>query len=631
MLNPIPFTKVRISDPLWQKKIELVRSVVLPYQWEILNDRVEGAQKSFCIRNFLAAAGKINSPHSGVVFLDSDLYKWLEALAYTLVIEKDKKLEALADKAIELIVQAQQPDGYLNTFYTLLKPDRRYTNLMEGHELYCAGHMIEAAVAYVQATGKDRLLIAALKLARHLSDFFMPKKVFPGHPEVELALIKLYEYTGERFCLELAQHFIDVRGQEPKQMMLERNDPQHDWIWEDMKRFDDEYFQAHEPVRQQTTAEGHAVRAMYLYSAMADLARISDEKALCAACAKLIDSVGKRRMYVTGGIGSSAFGERFTSDWDLPNDTMYCETCASIGLMLFSRRMTLLTCDVSYYDLWERALTNTVLAGLGEDGKHFFYVNPLEVRPETIKKNMTLAHVKPVRQSWFGVACCPPNIARTLSSLAGSIYARQKDVLYVLAHIASEFEDEGQQVKLSREGENYRLSLSGAAAEIRLRIPEGFDLTAPETAIEKGCLILRHPGGEAVYEYRLTPRLRLVRANPRVTSDSGKACLMRGMNVYCMEEKDNGSGLSSLYLPENAAMTEEYSDSFGGLPVIKIKGLRMTDSAWGDSLYTQQPPWYEERILTFIPYSCWGNRGKGEMSVWINQLPSSKTAPAKNE
>ncbi len=619
MLKFLPFTEVNITDPDWLQKIDLVRTTVLPYQWEILNDRVEGAEKSYCIRNFQAAAGEVNAPHGGMVFQDSDLYKWLEAVAYTLVSSRDVRLEKLADEAVDLIVMAQEPDGYLNTYYTLTKPEKRYTNLMEGHELYCAGHMIEAAVAYDQATGKDTLLKAALKLARNIQRHFIPRKGFPGHPEVELALIKLYEHTGEKFCLDLALHFIDNRGAEENQLDLERNDPGHEWVWEDMKRFDDEYFQAHKPVREQDSAEGHAVRAMYLYAAVADAARITGDKDLGKACGRLIRNVSDRRMYVTGGIGSSSFGERFTSDWDLPNDSMYCETCASVGLMLFARRMTLLTGDTRHFDLWERALNNTVLAGMGDDGKRFFYVNPLQVRPEAVRKNMTLAHVKPVRQSWFGVACCPPNIARTLASLSGSLYARDKGELYVLAHIQSEFSVSGLAVRLTRNGEDFRLKVRGEGTDLRLRIPEGFEMKAIGGVEDgKGCLVIRHSGGETEYTYNLKPRLRLVRANPRVVSASGKACLMRGLDVYCLEEKDNGPWLSALYLQENAALTEEPAEGFGGLPVLRVQGFRTKDSAWGDALYTENKPESEPCTLTFIPYRYWGNRGEGEMSVYIN-------------
>lgn len=620
MLKPLPFTKVRVTDPDWTRRIDLVRTVVLPYQWEILNDRVDGAEKSYCVRNFRAAAGDIKAPHGGMVFQDSDLYKWLEAVAYTLAVHRDEALEKLADEAVELIVRAQEEDGYLNTYYSLMKPQKRYTNLMEGHELYCAGHMIEAAVAYDQATGKDRLLQAALRLARHLHGYFMPRRGYPGHPEVELALIKLYEHTGDAGSLELAHHLIDVRGAGENQLDLERKDPDHDWIWEPMKRFDDQYFQAHQPVREQKTAEGHAVRAMYLYSAMADAARLGGDKALRDACLALADNMRTRRLYVTGGIGSASFGERFTTDYDLPNDSMYCETCASIGLMLFARRMSWLTGDPRYFDLWERALNNTVLAGMGEDGKHFFYVNPLEVRPDAIRWNMTYEHVKPVRQSWFGVACCPPNIARTLPSLSGSLYARSKGALHVLSHIASQFEDEGLRVELRRSGEDYTLAVDGPALELHLRVPEGSELTATDGQAEVGRHIFRHPGGEQTYRYRLRPRLRVVRANPKVAANAGKVCVMRGLDVYCLEEKDNGPWLSGLCLKEGSLPREVPGQTMDGLPVLEAEGLRMADSGYEDSLYADLKPAYQPVTLRFVPYRAWGNRGAGEMTVWVNSL-----------
>lgn len=619
MLRMIPFTRAKIQDPVWLKRLALVRDTVLPYQWEILNDRVPGAESSHCIRNFKAAAGQVDARHGGMVFQDSDLYKWLEAVAYSLAVHPDSALMALADEAVNLIAAAQEEDGYLNTYYTLEKPDRRYTNLMEGHELYCAGHFIEAAVAYHQATGRDKVLDVAMKLARHLHRVFMNHKGYPGHPEVELALIRLYEHTGEDFLFDLALRFINNRGTGENQLDLERKDPAHEWIWEDMKRFDDQYFQAHAPVREQKTAEGHSVRAMYLFAAMADAARHSGEQALKTACVHLMDNVKNRRIYVTGGIGSASFGERFTTDYDLPNDSMYCETCASIGLMLFARRMTALTGDLHHYDLWERALSNTVLAGMGEDGRHFFYVNPLEVRPDAIHHNMTYHHVKPVRQSWFGVACCPPNIARTLPSLAGSLYAfGQDNSLYVLAHIASQFEDQGYTGTLKTTEEGCEFTLKGPATSLHLRVPEGFRLLAEQGQQEGGVHILSHPGGEASYRYRLLPVTRIIRAHPRVSSCAGKACLVRGLTVYCLEEKDNGAPLSGLYACTGCGVEEIPSGNYFGLPVLKLKGARVKEGAFEGQLYSEAPLQYQDQELVFVPYAHWGNRGEGEMQVWFN-------------
>ena len=628
-MNLLSFTDVKITDAYWLEKITLVRGIVLPYQWEILNDRVQGAQKSYCIRNFRAAAGEIQAPHSGVVFLDSDLYKWLEAASYSLAIGPDSRMETWADEAVGLIAAAQQQDGYLNTYYTLMKPDKRYTNLMEGHELYCAGHMIEAAVAYSQATGKDKLLGVALKLARHLYDTFMHQSKYPGHPEIELALYKLYEHTGERFCLDLSKRFIDVRGQGENQMEKERLDPGHEWIWEDMKRFDSAYFQTHLPLRKQESAQGHAVRAMYMYSAMADAAKATDDEQLKEACKKLFQSVRGRRMYVTGGIGSSSFGERFTSDWDLPNDTMYCETCASVGLMLFTRRMAMLTGDVSAYNVWERALRNTVLAGLGGDGKHFFYVNPLQVIPAVNHGNMTMEHIKTVRQSWFGVACCPPNIARTLLSLSGSIYAQNGRDLYVLAHIESEISRDDLGIRLTLESGGYRLYVRGEAMNLRLRIPEGCIMSGEGATERDGELIFRHPGGQAVYSYSLIPRVRLVYTDPRVSYNNGKACLMRGLDVYCLEEADNGPCLSAVYLPDNAVLLEDEGDIREGLPVIRAEGLRA--DARDEALYTESAPRLQPCWLTFVPYRYWGNRGENEMLVWFNVKHCAQAHEIKEE
>lgn len=615
----LSYTQVAITDPVWLERMDLVRSVVLPYQWDILNDRVKGAEKSYCIRNFKAAAGEIQADHGGMIFQDSDLYKWLEAIAYSLHIFPDRHLEQLADEAIDLIIAAQEEDGYINTFYSLNPAKKRYSNLMEGHELYCAGHLIEAAVAYDQVTGKKRLLNAALKLARHLHDTFITAKMYPGHPEIELALIKLFEHTGEDFCYELAEHFINVRGSKPSHLETERQDPHHDWIWDELKQFDDSYFQAHLPVSQQRTAEGHAVRAMYLYASMADYVRLSGDSEIMYACESLIDNVRQKRMYVTGGIGTDRNGERFTTDYDLPNDHMYCETCASIGLMMFAKRMNILNGNNVYFDLWERALNNTVLAGMAKDGKHFFYVNPLQVIPEITEKNLVYQHVKPVRQKWFGVACCPPNIARTLMSMSENIYSRDSDTLFVNAHIASKFEDRQLQVQLDRDGDQYSLLVSGPPVKLHLRIPEGHLFDAQSGTTTDNEHVFTHLSGTSEFNYSLTPKIRIIRAHPKVASNAGKVCIMRGLHVYCLEQVDNGPVLASLYLKEKPEITEIFKDGFGELPILKAKGVRISQQEWAEGLYSDKLPVLEDVELTFVPYHSWGNREPGEMTVWVNQ------------
>ena len=365
MLASIPLKDIQIQDRFWKERLDLVRKEIIPYQWEAMNDRVPNAEPSHCIENYRIAAGQAQGSFYGEVFQDSDLAKWLEAVAYVLSFQPDPKLEKLADEAIELVCAAQQPDGYLNTFFTIKEPDQRWRNLREGHELYCAGHMMEAAVAYFEATGKRRLLDAMMRLADLICNTFGPEEgkihAYPGHEEVELALFRMYRATGVRRYLELSAYFINCRGTGENYFRNENDRPGYLPIWGSMDTNSDmSYYQAHQPVREQKQAAGHAVRAMYLYSAMADLAGELKDEGLLNACKTLWNDVTERQMYVTGGVGASGILERFTTDYDLSNEMAYAESCASIGLMLFGLRMNRVTRQAQYFDPVERALYNTV-------------------------------------------------------------------------------------------------------------------------------------------------------------------------------------------------------------------------------------------------------------------------------
>ena len=622
-MNFIPVNCVRLDDPLWSKKFGLIKNVVLPHMWEILNDRVENAEKSHCIENFKVAAGLSNGSHYGPVFIDTDLYKWIEAVSYCLSMDKNPDLEELCDQAVDLISRAQQPDGYLNTYYITAEPDRRWTNLMEGHELYCAGHLFEAAVAHFDATGKRTLLDTACRFADLIDLTFGSgkKRGYPGHPEVELALIRLYGATHNERYLNLAGYFINERGTGEYIFGEECAREGHTYIFPEMAEFGADYFLAHKPVREQMTATGHAVRAMYLYSAMADLARLSGEGELKEACERLYNDVVTRQMYVTGGIGAARTGERFTSDFDLPSNSNYSETCASIGLMLLSSRMWLMTKKTSCYDIWEKALYNTVLSGIGNDGKHFFYVNPLEVNPKTIENNPMLSHVKTQRQKWFGVACCPPNLARILASLRGWIYAMDADRLYILSHIGSSFEKGGLYVKLYRNCDDYTLTIDGGPIDIFLRLPENSLLAGNQfEKPEDGYFSIHHPGGKKQYSYSLQPLIRVLRAHPSVSALSGKVCVQRGPGIYCAEGTDNVGPLSALRLPASVEFSEEDVDWLEGeMPVLTAPGCKVVESGWEKTLYSSRHSVYASQQIKLIPYSHWGNRGENEMCVWLTE------------
>lgn len=619
----VPLADVKLDDAMWSRQFALVRDVVLPYMWEILNDRIENAEKSHCIENFKIAAGRSSDRYYGVVFLDTDLYKWIEAVSYCLSVEKKDELESFCDAAIKLIAEAQQPDGYLDTYYTIVAPDKRWSNLMEGHELYCAGHLIEAAVAYYKATGKDTLLKISRRFADLIDLTFGPNKRrgYPGHPEIELALIRLYEVTKEKKYLDLAGYFLNERGVGENIFTEECTKEDHAFIFPDMAHFKADYFQTQAPVREQCCASGHAVRAMYLYCAMADYARLTHDPELEKACLRLYENTTSRQMYVTGGVGAAKLGERFTSDFDLPADSAYAETCASIGLMLFSSRMWLLNGKKSNYDIWEQALYNTVLSGMGRDGHHFFYVNPLEVVPQTIAHNPMLSHVKTQRQKWFSVACCPPNLARILTSIPGYIYALDGDRLYILSHLGSSFKKGGLYVNLARKGDDYTLTIEGGPRKVCLRLPENSKLVSDQIAAQDdGYFIIQHAGGKQEYSYSLIPQVRILKAHPSVSAAAGKLCVQRGETIYCAEQIDNASPLSALRLPGDAVFSEVKGDWLDeNMPILKTVGYSVSVKSWDQLLYSTQSCVYESREITLIPYSQWGNRGENEMRVWLTE------------
>ena len=469
--KPLSLRAMQITDHFWKNEMELVRKEVIPYQWDALNDRVEGAAPSFCMRNF-KIAGKLNQEKRekgaafeapvytfrgfealpedpehledrfyGFVFQDSDFSKWIEAVGYSLTQHPDAELEKIADEAIDIVCAAQQEDGYLDTYYIINGRDKTFSDLRDHHELYCFGHMAEGAVAYYQATGKDKLLKAVERFADYIADFFGEEegkcKGYPGHEIAEMALVRLYEVTKNDKYLKLAQFFVDERGKRPYYFDKEHPEAIVRGKEDDLRY---QYNQAHLPVREQEEAVGHSVRAVYLYSGMADVARLTGDDKLYEACEKLWDSMVNEKMYITGGIGGTHLGESFSFPYDLPNDTAYAETCASIGLVFFARRMLEIKPDSKYADVMERALYNGVLSGMALDGKSFFYVNPLEVNPEACHKDERKFHVKPVRQKWFGCACCPPNLARILSSIGSYAYTETEDTLFVHLYMGSTLE-----------------------------------------------------------------------------------------------------------------------------------------------------------------------------------------------
>ena len=631
---------IRIDSSFWNPIRETIRREGIPYQWEALNDRLADAVPSYCMRNFRVAAGREQGMHGGFVFQDSDVAKWLESVAYCLADHPDDGLESIADGAIDEIVAAQQPDGYLDTYYIINGLEKRWTNLMDHHELYCAGHMIEAAVAYYRATGKRKLLDAVIRLADHIDSVFGPEegksKGYPGHPVIEMALMKLFDLTGNDRYLKLAAFFVNQRGQAPLYFDEEKKRNNNACYW-DKGVLKYAYYQADKPVREQEDASGHAVRALYLFSGMADVARETGDLELAEACRRMWRSVTQHRMYVTGAVGSSEYGEAFTYDYDLPNDLVYGETCASVALVFFAQRMLRAEVRAEYADVLERALYNTVLSGMQLDGRKFFYVNPLEVVPEACEKDQRLHHVKPIRQPWFGCACCPPNLNRLVMSLGNYIASREQDTVYIHLYVNGEIttEADGKQIRIGMDtkypwdGAVRLVIREDASFVLGLRIPgwcrswslkmNGEPLEAEPSGGYIRLLRDWHTGDTVELSLEMKPEV--IFANPRVYKDTGLAAVARGPLVYCLEEADNGKDLHLVRMGDNPVFKEKWDSGLSGIIALTSEGQKITDEGWEDhQLY--MPAAAEKRIpvmLRWIPYFAWANRGKGEMRVWIHR------------
>lgn len=661
---PFSLKKVQITDSFWKEEMELVRTEVIPYQWRALNDQIPDAEPSFCMRNF-RLAGELNQRRKeqgaeykeivwptqgwetlpkeksvleerfyGYVFQDSDFYKWIEAVGYSLIWHPDPELEKIADTAIDIVCEAQLDNGYLDTYYIINDLSGIFTNLQDKHELYCFGHLTQGAIAYYQATGKDKLLNAAKRYADFISTQFGAedgkKKGYPGHEIAEMALAELYDLTGEEKYLKLGSFFINQRGQKPYYFDMEH--PKQVMAKEIRYR----YYQAHLPVRQQKEAVGHAVRAVYLYSGMADMAKRTGDDTLYQACENLWNSIEREKLYITGGIGGTQLGESFSFPFDLPNDTIYAETCASIGLVFFARRMLEIHPDRKYADMIERALYNGILSGIALDGKSFFYVNPLEVFPKACHEDERKFHVRPVRQKWFGCACCPPNLARLLSSIGSYAYTENQDTLWIHLYTGGILEKtvQGKKMEIAITSEfpwNGKVSVTVKTKEpvsftLALRIPgwcSQWERPIKEPVTVKGgyCYIQKNWDGEETISFCFPMIPKLQEADDRVREDIGKVALTRGPVVYCLEEADNGENLHLISVSDNLEAKEE-EIQIGGRKILALKtnGFQKLSCIVKkeEGLYhTYKKPQYETKELTWIPYYAWANRGEGEMQVWV--------------
>lgn len=617
------------SDGFIGKYQKLIRDTVIPYQYSVLCDKAPDTEKSHVVKNFENAAKALRGEDVGdgfygMVFQDSDAAKWIEAAAYSLALYPDEKLSETVDELIDKIADAQDEDGYLDTYFTIKDRDKRWKNLLEGHELYCSGHMMEAACAYYEATGKKKLLDVMEKNAEHIYKHFITEKYegAPGHPEVELALMKMYRTTGNKKWLQLAEHFINERGEDP--YFYEKEAAKRDWtVWGNDPTAHD-YQQSGKPVRAQSDATGHAVRAVYLYTGMAQLSAKSGDNALYDACKRLWESITRRRMYVTGGIGSTVLGEAFSVDYDLPPDTAYAETCASIGLMFFANAMLKNELIGEYADVMETAFYNTVLGGMQLDGKRFFYVNPLEVVPGISGVSPTHRHDLPVRPKWYACACCPPNVARLITSFGCYAYGENSDMSFCHMYADGEIKFENGMELVCRTNYPYDMTVNYSVIKggrLAIRIPGWSDTFTLALNGEKqelkpinGYVIIAvKDGDEAKLVLSDTPHF--VYPSVKIPAVSGMAAIRRGPLVYCFEDADNGDVLS-LALKRGGKITvcEPDRNELSGVTKLKVEAVRFDDNG---KPYSFDEPKTTDTLAIAVPYYTWGNRGENAMRVFM--------------
>ncbi|MFB6307993.1 MAG: glycoside hydrolase family 127 protein [Haloarculaceae archaeon] len=643
----VDISAVSINDSFWTPRIETNRSVTIEYQYDQL-------ESSGCLENFRRAAAGDSGGFQGFWFADTDAYKWIEAASYVLASDEDSDLETRVDDVIELVAAAQEADGYLNTYFTLEEPDRKWTNLHMMHELYCAGHLFEAAAAHYRATGKETLLDVATDFADHIDDVFGDEiDGVPGHEEVELGLVKLARVTGEDDYVELARYFNELRGGDDRLAWeVEHADEiggqaygtgeghadeiggeGHEGmamaahsrrLFCEDGEYDGSYAQAHAPFFEQEKVEGHAVRAMYFFTGIAEVAKETGDDELTEHLETLWENMTTKRMYVTGGIGSAHEGERFTEDYDLPNDTAYAETCAAIGSIFWNQRMFELTGDRKYADLIERTLYNGFLAGVSLDGTEFFYDNVLE------------SDGSHTRQGWFDCACCPPNIARMLASLERYLYATTDHDLYVNQYMGSTATPElhGTDIEIEQTTDypwDGSVTIDIDAAEptvfaLHLRVPEWCSEASVEVngdPVEVGdeeYITLERAWDTDRIDVTFEQSVTVLRSHPAVEANAGRVALKRGPLVYCLEETDNERPLHQYAVDPEANVEATYRDDLlDGVVTLDVEARAPSMEEWEGDLYRPDETTDDEsETITAVPYYAWDNRETGEMRVWLH-------------
>ncbi len=627
--RPVRFVDVRLEGAFWRERLDTVLATTIPSQHKKLGEYgILGALKLPQPPPPLRFPRHANG-FTVQVFWDSDVGKWIEAASYALSHRRDAEIEAKIEAVIDDFEKAQAPDGYLNCWYLGREPEKRWSNLRDNHELYNAGHMLEGAIAYYETTGRRRWLDVMERYVEHIRQTFGTgpgqKRGYCGHQEIEIALIKLYHLTKEKKHLDLAAYFINERGNQPPHYFdVEREEREKKgWEWQRYTQGTYEYSQSHKPVREQDKVVGHAVRAMYMYTAMADLAVELNDAGLKKACETLWNDVMVTKMYVTAGLGPSAHNEGFTFDYDLPNQTAYAETCASVALIFWAQRMLHLDLDGKYADVLERALYNGALAGLSRDGEHYFYMNPLE------------SNGTPSRWDWHTCPCCTMNVSRLVASVGGYFVSTAPDgiAFHLYGGISTSLEVDGTRVDV-REVSNYpwsgdvTISIDPAedkAFDLKLRIPgwcrgATAKVNGEPVALDavNGYATVHRTWkkGDTVTLDLPMPAERIY-ANPHVVMDIGRVALQRGPLVYCLEEADNPGGTVQRFkLPRSSDIAVRKTELFDGIVQLTAEAQAVDEAEFGP-LYRTAPPKEAPATLTALPYYLWANRGQGSMVVWI--------------
>lgn len=615
----IGYDRTEITGGFWGTQQKLVRDVTIDAVYDRFDETGRFAS--------LKGDWKEGMPFKPHIFWDSDITKWMEGVAYYLQKKRDTALEDKMDMLVDRMEKLQTKDGYLNTYFTTVEPEARFTRRLD-HELYCAGHLVEGALAYYKATEKRKMLDIAIRYIDYIDQVFRIEHSAafdtPGHQEIELALVKLYQFTGEERYKKLAEYFIDNRGRSQK----------------DRKNtdYDQAAFQSHLPVREQKTAEGHSVRLLYQCCGMADLALLNQEDEMAKTCETLFENIVEKRMHITGGVGTTYRAESFTFDYHLPELTTYNETCASIALAMFCRRMWLIDANRKYADYAELALYNTMLSGMSLSGDRFFYENPLAANPKRNEFNQTrkvdLQEHLPILQrvKVFDCSCCPPNLIRTIGSIGDYMYSVSEDIVYVHCYMDGEtqLQTQNQEVTLCQktnypyEGKIELRTKTEGNYTIALRIPSwcrAYHLSingeALYPSLEKGYAYLSSAWqADDCIVLELDMPVALVEANPRVPNLCGRVAIMRGPLVYCAEGIDNPDFSLRDVRIENASDFQVSMETICGKTMPMLYGQTVIRKDFQE-LYRLCSQDMEHVTLKLIPYFAWANRGVTEMNVWF--------------